>query len=315
MATVVTRTIGATARQYATLTAWEAFSDINFVSLDEQHEGDAYDDSDFGEQLEFSGATVDATRYRRVHAVDQYDPVADTGCNNVNSIAPLRIVEGYARFQGFRLENTYAGTLTSNVVLFTSGSSNARLERCLIHAETGGGTGPRSRVSEGAGSNHQVWNCIATGDGGTTSTTNRGFESTDSGDDLLNCVAYGIDDASGNGDGIYWSGTVRNCIAMDCGAEDFENAGTSSNNCSSDATATGAAPPTIKSQTATDIFDSPSTNDFTLKVGSNAIDAGIDLSSTFTTDLDGTSRSGLWEMGAYDAGGASVTRRVIVTGG
>jgi hypothetical protein len=318
MVTVVSKTIGATARDYSTLVSWEGFSDTNLVGDDEQHDGVCYDDADFGEQLEFNGATTDATRYRSVFggSGQEFDPIANTGLNNTHTAMPLRYTEGYARFSSFRLENTYNSTLPSQVVLMTSGSVSCRITRCFIYSATAGGTGARYKFTEGSNTDHQVWNCIAHGDGGTSSVTNEGFNSTDAGDDFFNCVAYDIDDGASHGDGINVTGTVRNCIAMDMGDEDFKNAGTSSNNCSSDATATGSAPPTIKTQTATDIFTAPGSDDFTLKTGSNAIDVGLDLSSTFTDDFDGTTRTVLWDMGAYDEVlGSGSSRRVIVSGG
>jgi hypothetical protein len=44
----------------------------------------------------------------------------------------------------------------------------------------------------------------------------------------------------------------------------------------------------------------PATIDFTCQAGSPAINAGVDLSATFTTDYSGTTRSGTWDIGAYE---------------
>lgn len=51
-----------------------------------------------------------------------------------------------------------------------------------------------------------------------------------------------------------------------------------------------------------------SLSDFHLKSGADAIDAGTDLSGTFTTDIDGVTRSGTWDIGAdeYSAGSAGI---------
>jgi len=45
---------------------------------------------------------------------------------------------------------------------------------------------------------------------------------------------------------------------------------------------------------------STSTPDLSLQSGSPAIDNGVDLSGTFTTDYTGTTRSGTWDIGAYE---------------
>ncbi|MDA3807268.1 MAG: hypothetical protein PF440_05060 [Thiomicrorhabdus sp.] len=70
----------------------------------------------------------------------------------------------------------------------------------------------------------------------------------------------------------------------------------SSNNVSTDDTAPGSD--SLINQVATDLMTSPSTGDFTLKAGSNAIEAGADLSAYFTTDITGATRS-TWDIGAF----------------
>jgi hypothetical protein len=67
----------------------------------------------------------------------------------------------------------------------------------------------------------------------------------------------------------------------------------------------------IQSEADTDTFVNPSatpgTGDFRLKAGSAAIDSGVDLSGSFTDDIEGTTRTGDWDRGAYNAssGGAA----------
>ncbi len=48
-----------------------------------------------------------------------------------------------------------------------------------------------------------------------------------------------------------------------------------------------------------------SASDFSLQAGSPAINAGADLSSSFTTDILGATRSGVWDIGAYEYTGAA----------
>ena len=55
--------------------------------------------------------------------------------------------------------------------------------------------------------------------------------------------------------------------------------------------------------TADPLFDS----NFTLQAGSPAIDNGADLSAYFTTDYAGNTRSGTWDIGAYEFGASDST--------
>jgi hypothetical protein len=75
-------------------------------------------------------------------------------------------------------------------------------------------------------------------------------------------------------------------------------------NISSDTSAAGSN--SITNVSASDLFVSitPGSEDLHLKSGAVAIDEGTDLSGTFTTDIDGTTRTGTWDIGAdeYVAG-------------
>ena len=59
-----------------------------------------------------------------------------------------------------------------------------------------------------------------------------------------------------------------------------------------------------------------SNNDYHLKSTSPAIDTGIDLSSYFTTDMDGNTRTGSWEIGPYNysVGGPSIIGKLWIGG-
>lgn len=56
-------------------------------------------------------------------------------------------------------------------------------------------------------------------------------------------------------------------------------------------------------------------SDFSLQVGSPAIDNGTDLSGVFTTDYNGNTRSGTWDIGAYEYGAGAVTRPCSISPG
>ncbi|MFO7740592.1 MAG: choice-of-anchor Q domain-containing protein, partial [Desulfatiglandaceae bacterium] len=72
-------------------------------------------------------------------------------------------------------------------------------------------------------------------------------------------------------------------------------------NISSDTTAPGTN--SLINQVATDLFTDPANGDFTLKSGSNAIDAGTDLSSEMdAVDITGETRpqGTAWDIGAFE---------------
>jgi hypothetical protein len=139
-----------------------------------------------------------------------------------------------------------------------------------------------------------------------------------------------------NGHGIEqeesdWSGSIYNntiydcvtgiegvstgCLAINniCAGNTTDYAGTfsasSDYNISSDTTAPDNGN-SIISTAATALMTDPANNDFTLKTGSAAIDAGDDLSSTFTVDIIGTTRGASWDIGAFEfvsGGGGGTT--------
>jgi hypothetical protein len=62
---------------------------------------------------------------------------------------------------------------------------------------------------------------------------------------------------------------------------------------------------------SSDPFNSSTTYDFSLKSTANAVNSGYDLSSIFTTDIIGATRSGGFDIGAYEYTGADVSPPVI----
>ncbi|MFO7709640.1 MAG: C25 family cysteine peptidase [Desulfobacterales bacterium] len=132
---------------------------------------------------------------------------------------------------------------------------------------------------------------------------------------VYNCSLY---DSSGTGEGIQvesGSATAENVIAMD-NSPDFWSGGTLSlSNCiSSDASAGNyGGTGNLTNQSALYQFVSISgTIDLHLKNGSSAINAGKDLSATFTDDIDGGTRSGTWDIGADESSGKEPLKPLIV---
>jgi hypothetical protein len=107
--------------------------------------------------------------------------------------------------------------------------------------------------------------------------------------------------------------TVENVVSMgNVGGNDFSCSGsvTTFNNNMSEDTSAGdyGGSGNLVSQTTADQFVSISGSiDLHLKTGADAIDAGKDLSGTFTDDIDGGTRAGSWDIGADEYGVGSAT--------
>ena len=134
---------------------------------------------------------------------------------------------------------------------------------------------------------------------------------------IYNCTVYGC------GIGVHTYGyqdtDIKNTLALNCTTCFAGGAGPVSNyNVSSDATAPGANKATNKTA-YTDYFVDPANGDFHLKNTSLALFglSGADLSATFTTDIDGVTRSAPWDIGADQyvaAGGGEILLAGTLTG-
>lgn len=295
MPTVVTETIGTDSRDYTQMFQWEAATDNDLVLADEVREGEIYDDADYATSWTIAGATVDATRFRNLFAVSgsEYDPVADTGVVNVASSPQASMAEAFARQRGFGIVTT--GTSAGGVVEITA-------DQCLLDAVF------IDASSSTLGSNHTIRNDV----NGTSALlinviargNNQVFRLDGGSASMFNCIANCDGGATGNFGFNGVSGvTSTNCISINAATADFVGAGTESFNASDDATASGTG--SIINQDPALLFNSAATGDYRpASSGSNQIDAGTDLSGTFTTSFEpgvshNSGASG-WEMGAYD---------------
>ena len=147
----------------------------------------------------------------------------------------------------------------------------------------------------GAGVSFTIRNSLIYGGGGD------GISWSSGGGDVTieNCTIYGMGSRGiEENAGIY---TVRNTLSMG-NVVDFDvSNGTQANNMSSDAT---ALPVANQNKLPGDQFIDhlgPPPN-FHLKSIAAAIDAGANLSGSFTNDIDDQARNGLWDIGADESG-------------
>jgi len=299
---VVDSTIGALGGEtYSTVTAWEAATDVDITAggTDEQHNGRLTQRLTVTAELRMTGATTDSTHFRRltfdngiITTLAPYDPITDTGVGLVragNEVIRTR-TETFTQLVGLLFEGASASTQS----VYNGGVASSLMDGCTLRQ-----TGTTGGCYRGDGA--QIFNSLGLTTGGVAWRQNSAVDCI-----YYNCIAY--DSGGGTGSGFQLgtdaaSTIIRNCIAIGWGASngDFTGTltlGTYSDNISGDTSAPGAG--SFTSETDTDLWTSPSTDDFTLKSGGNAIDNGFDLSGTFTTSLDGTTRTTPWDMGVYD---------------
>lgn len=149
-------------------------------------------------------------------------------------------------------------------------SGTCRFENCIAYES------PVGFRREFGTATAQVYNC--TSDGGT----------------------YGVQNVSGAID-------ARNTVATNASTACFSGtfAAASTNNASGDATAPG----TSALHGIADPYIDRAGADYHLASGAALIDAGADLSGTFTTDVDGQTRAAPWDIGAdeYVVAGVNLT--------
>lgn len=311
MVTVVNKTIG-TGGDFTTFAAWESATDIDIstaTGTDEQHNGRLLETLDEGAL--FAGATTDEFAFRRLTFDSaRYDPVADTGVGLDSSVAftLANLSEGNVHITGILLRNT--DTANANCIGGTGVGSV--IEECTAK-RIGGSASNGEAVSTtfGAVTDFTIRNCVIIGDGLGSTVQGMGLFSTDP--QVDNCAIYNF-----SGIGLDLSGSVTyiarleitNVISMGNGGNDFDAAGNGSDFtfCLSEDTSASGFSDSFSSQTLGDIFTDAANDDLTLVGTGNATDNGKDQSARFTIDLDGTTRTGDWDMGAYDkvvsAGGA-----------
>lgn len=313
---LVESSIQASGGDYATLALWESDTDNDLVTLDLRHVGQMADEllyNGSGVILDVLGGTTNSTYFRRLEPQgDNYDPITDTGPRAITSSSGhcIDIDEDFIEIVGLCV------TDTGNGDSFYSASTDLTyqlIDSCTARKPTIGGGGSGFSGHSSPTCTQEIRNCIAIGPGNTP-TTGFGFNlgSTDS--RTYNCVAYNFYRGFVTNASSYdATSIVKNCISFN-ETTDFRwnsfPSGQRSHLCSGDSTGDGTG--SINSQTLADILTDAANDDFTLKAGSNAIDAGDDLSGIFTLDITGATHGtgGTWEMGAYNfavAGGGDIS--------
>ena len=302
----VVKTVGATARNHSTITAWEADTDDNCTAGWGEGDyaaacspvGDCYDDADFSETVTLTGATTEITHFRTLtaHAGNRHDGTDGDGVRLAGVIA-------FGNYEDYGVVEwliQYDTTTTANIAIsYSHAGTSVMVRNCVIAASSGYLV---STSDGGLSRTIYLRNCMFL----QTSAAYNAFY-IDSTDTVYaqNCTLYAPSRA-----GFRYC-ACTNCISI-TGLSAFDNC-TGSNNISGDATDAGVD--TINNVAAADIFTNTGsgTEDLHLKSGTtDAAGAGSDLSASFTDDIDDDTRSD-WDIGAdeYVAAGGGLAVAVV----
>lgn len=294
---------------YTSLAAWEAGEQADLVTADLYAVAEIQGDWSGGPDTSavvISGWTTDATHYVEIRADAANSATADWDATKYileNTTSP--IVVGVDFLRVVRVQFSLGSSTASRKVFDVSsvGSPTATyVDGCLFRGHGYSGAYSIGLYIFDATANVYATNCVSFNHG--TNSTSAAYRLNSQNQTVLyNCTAYGS----------YYgfrqsSGTViaKNCISQNA-TVDFSGTfdAASDYNCDEDGTAPGA-----NSVTGTVTFVAVGSDDYHLASGDTvAKDAGTDLSAdstyAFSTDIDGDTRTGSWDIGAdeYASGG------------
>lgn len=276
------------------------------VYLDVQVEGTTADTTciDTG-----TGFTTDATRFIQVRTTGAYRhagvwstsyPTISASCNYYL----VYIREAFVRLDGLQLDNTYTAGNSSGVsIVFPNEANSVRVENCLIKHSgslaSGDFYGISVEADYDAASPLFRNNIIYDWDQGIRiKTTNTGVGYAYSNTSYGNTYGLVIDYRTGStlnvkNNILYGNTTADYYVSMDGGTLN------TATNLTSDATSPNNA---LDSKTLT-FVNAAGRNLHLAATDTDAIDVGTDLSAEaapggYTTDIDGVTRTGTWDVGA-----------------
>jgi hypothetical protein len=317
MATTVTKTIKSAAGDYTTVALWEADTDNDLVTADEIQVGEIYDVNPTA-VLVVAGATTDATRYRvlTTAAAHRHAGVWDTAKSNwqVSSTSGkcLQLNEAFAKGEYLQIKNTHA-TAGDGCIHITAGTCFA--DQCIVwQTASAAAAGSAGIVVSGSGDNSKLRNCVSY-----QNHTGFYFQSGALGCEIDNCATVGNSHSGVRGDnGLdliiknHYSGGNTSLNYNEGGGANVPWTFTTSMSSNTESTLTGLTN-SIAWSTANFTNVTAGSVDIHLVTGSALIDAGTDLSGTFTIDINGATRSGTWDVGPDEfvaAGGAAFIKMV-----
>lgn len=326
---------GTVAREYATVALWNTATQLNLVAIGDIEIGEIYNDGLMtltAASLIMAGATTNASRYRHLRAWNggvngnhRYDPASASGVRIKKAVTPtfpnvIELSENYFRLEGIYFEITdggsWAGSGTARGVNIAGACHHVRIDGVTVRGRemaVTGGSAPvgidgivhqQQTIFSGvsntyvAGDELIVTNSLTLGHTTALGLVNGIRTINNNNDQFLNSGSYNC--KNGIGRGFHLAATssfITNCWSAGSSFADFTTAGSILNSASGDNSATGIN--CQKQLSPTDAMINPEYEDFRLRYTSSLLNKGLSQASLFTTDINGTTRTGEWEIGPY----------------
>lgn len=307
-------------RAYATMAEWEAARQASLTEVEEVIcEGSTADTSG----VTIDGWTTTAANYILIRTTQanrhngRWDTTKYRVDVNRNYLAAIEVYEYYVRIQGVQFRNTGTGNWGQGGVLFMPDETGDvavdttffEMRDCVVYG-SGNGNGIVFY-----GGNATAINCISYGNSGSGFVYGLIFWTGTRYVDhrLYNCLSAANGAIGFNKDNPYDAAAcvVRNCYAGgntgdDYGGNALNAYDAHSNNRSEDGSksTTTAAYSTSSGAYFTNI--TAGSENFDIGSSSSFIDAGYDLSGTFTTDILGNARGATFDIGPFEYQAAAV---------
>lgn len=294
-----TSSIG-TGGDYTTISAWESDVQGDFVTATDGEVGELKAET-FDERVVLSGATTSAT-YKwtlKPEAGAGHGGVPGAGAvcedDTGSSWAPINLSDDHAEFFDLDIAADHSGGNEEGIYFLSGFGGHCDVKRCIVR-------GKDYHQDRGKG--------IAELGSGTVTCENCWFSNfrvcaTTSAVTLLACTVIRQEsDSAVAATGIRYS-VAKNCCSFHhgptSGHKDYLNLGTgSTNNASSDASGSTGLQNLTAADEFTDITDLAM--DLSIKSGGDEtlVDAGTDLSGTFTDDIAGNTRGATFDVGCFE---------------
>jgi len=321
-----TYSIGTNSRDYSTLQAWEDARDAGT----DIEKGECYNDSTFTAGVTIDGTTGDADSYMwlTVASGNRHDGTAGTGVKIDPSTAShvINIYDSYTKVEWLEVTG-YTTNGTDYWAFVVYNASYADVSKNLVHDDVYYGAGYGIGHYDNGGSDNIYNNFIYFG----TQKANSWYGITSYYADTTinvynNTILQESSDYGGGGISADHAGILAKNNLVLLATADYGFVGDSGSfvtgsdyNASSDTTAPGDN--SVDSLVIINTITSASlgSEDLHLKAGASAINAGVDLSATFTTDIDAQTRptgAGTWDIGADEivaAGSAPTVSSAVDT--
>lgn len=267
--------------------------------------------------------TQDATRFIRYRAASGqmhlgYYGAGKAGFDRAGGSIIADTVPSYTRFENLQFVNDSTGTSFGDGLTWSSAATNIQVLNCVFHRYNRSGTATDGSALLWSGIVQKgiiVANCVFSGTWWYAFDAN--YNDTGSSIVLYNNTGVGM-----VGGGFRMGGgPVNNSLfwknnRMESAGTSYAISGTqtTANNFSSDTSSPDGA--SYRSKTGT--YTNSGGFDYSLQTGDAGIDQGADLSAdgtyAFTTDIVGTTRSGTWDIGAFNYA-AAASFHAQLTGG